>query len=77
MNARNARVLVSLAYINMNEPQISRSDFDKHIKWATSIVESWPDWKRNVLRRSLEPMRETAREPVDNFISDENKDQTD
>ncbi len=51
----------------MNEPKISRSDFDKHLEWAKSVVAAWPEWKRNVLRRCLEPMNERARDFVDNF----------
>jgi len=23
--------------------------FDEHLKWASEVVKSWPEWKRNVL----------------------------
>jgi hypothetical protein len=37
------------------------------IKIATELVESWPLWKRNILKHSGEPTVYPPRKPVNNF----------
>lgn len=70
-NVRSVRALALSVYINMDEPKISRSDFDKHMEWVKSVLATWPEWKRNVLSRCLEPMNKRARDFVDNFQHDD------
>jgi len=44
----------------------------EHIAYATQIVNSWPEWKRNALRNSGMPHSPTPRKPVDNFTDSDN-----
>lgn len=37
------------------------------IAHATELVRSWPEWKRNILTQSAQPMFSSPRTPVNNL----------
>ena len=32
-----------------NTEDTEKEKFIKHLEWATSVVKTWPEWKRNLL----------------------------
>lgn len=46
------------------EQHRTNKDLREHLEWATQVVNSWPEWKRNILRDASKPMNDTPREPV-------------
>lgn len=32
-----------------NIEKTEKEKFIKHLEWASSVVKTWPDWKRNLL----------------------------
>lgn len=47
---------------------MTKSEIQQQAQLASSIVQQWPDWKRNILTHSLQPTNAVARTPVDNRV---------
>jgi hypothetical protein len=42
-------------------------DVREQMKIASRLVETWPEWKRNILVQSAQPTVDVPRTPVDNL----------
>lgn len=48
----------------MTPEQKKIEEFEDFLDWATKIVNSWPEWKRNVLGSSSRSTNDIPREPI-------------
>jgi len=46
------------------KPKLTKEEFVAHLKRASAIVASWPEWKRNILVSMSSPTVKTPREPI-------------
>lgn len=45
---------------------MTREELQQQIQNATKLVESWPQWKRNILIQNAQPTVSTPRPPINN-----------
>lgn len=50
---------------------MTEQEFRERLAKASKIINSWPEWKRNLLADSSKPTFSKPREPVNNSGSDE------
>lgn len=55
---------------------MTNAEIQEQIALASSIVNQWRDWKRNILVHSSQPTNSVAREPVDNRVAETAVDKT-
>ena len=49
---------------SVDEFVIEHNEFDAHLKWACSVVDKWPAWKKNLLRDSNKSTLDVPRKPI-------------
>jgi len=54
VNSFQSHVLSIIEKEVIEKEQKSLDAFSQHLKYAKAIVESWPEWKRNVLGKMVE-----------------------
>lgn len=47
-------------------------EWEKHFKWVKSVIDSWPEWKRQCCKEALDnsSTRKTPRKPIINEDTD-------